>query len=127
MAWGSTRNAVKKSKPGEALTYLNNNGKELSEYLNDGRLEISNNLAERSIKPFVIDRKNFLFANTPKGAKASAVTFSLIQTAIANGLDPYKYLRYVFKEATKITATGADWINVLLPENAPENCLASSN
>ena len=109
------------------LTYLNNNGKELSEYLNDGRLEISNNLAERSIKPFVIDRKNFLFANTPKGAKARAVTFSLIQTAIANGLDPYKYLRYVFTEAPKIAATGADWINVLLPENAPAVCLASSN
>ena len=127
LAWGSTRNAAKKSKLGEALTYLNNNGKELSEYLNDGRLEISNNLAERSIKPFVIGRKNFLFANTPKGAKASAVTFSLIQTAIANGLDPYKYLRYVFTEAPKIAATGADWINVLLPENAPEVCLASSN
>lgn len=127
LAWGSTRNAAKKSKLGEALTYLNNNGKELSEYLNDGRLEISNNLAERNIKPFVIDRKNFLFANTPKGAKASAVTFSLIQTAIANGLDPYKYLRYVFTEAPKIAATGADWINVLLPENALEVCLASSN
>ena len=127
LAWGSTRNAAKKSKLGEALTYLNNNGKELSEYLNDGRLEISNNLAERSIKPFVIGRKNFLFANTPKGAKASAVTFSLIQTAIANGLDPYKYLRYVFTEAPKIAATGADWINVLLPENAPKVCLASSN
>ena len=59
LSWGSTRIASVKSKLGEALTYLNNNGKELSEYLSDGRLEISNNLAERSIKPFVIDRKNF--------------------------------------------------------------------
>ena len=67
LSWGSVRTAAKKSKLGEALTYLHNNGKQLSEYLNDGRLEISNNLAERSIKPFVIDRKNFLFANTPKG------------------------------------------------------------
>lgn len=57
LAWGSTRTAAKNSKLGIALTYLHNNGKELSEYLNDGRLEISNNLAERSIKPFVIDRK----------------------------------------------------------------------
>ena len=71
LAWASTRNASAKSKLGEALTYLHNNGKELSEYLNDSRLEISNNLAERSIKPFVIDRKNFLFANTPKGATSS--------------------------------------------------------
>lgn len=53
--WGSTRTASTKSELGEALTFLHNNGKELSEYLNDGRLEISNNLAERSIKPFVID------------------------------------------------------------------------
>ena len=61
------------------------NGK--MQYLKDGRLELSNNRAERSIKPFVIDRKNFLFANTPKGATGSAVMFSLIQTAIENGLD----------------------------------------
>ena len=99
LSWGSTRIASHKSKLGEALTYLNNNGKELSEYLNDGRLEISNNLAERSIKPFVIDRKNFLFANTPKGAAASTVMFSIIQTAIANNLDPYAYLTHIFTEA----------------------------
>ncbi len=55
--------------------------------LKDGRLELSNNRAERSIKPFVIDRKNFLFANTPGRAKGSAVIFSLIQSAIENKLD----------------------------------------
>ena len=60
----------------------------LSNYLKDGRLEISNNRAERSIKPFVIDRKNLLFANTPKGAVGSAVIFTLIQTAIEDGSDP---------------------------------------
>ena len=70
--------------------------------------EISNNLEERSVKPFVIDWKNFLFVNTPKRAKTSAVTFSLLQIAIAKGLDPYKYLRYVFTNAPKIAATGAD-------------------
>ena len=53
----------------------------------DGRLELSNNRAERCVKPFVIDRKNFLFANTPKGATGSAVMFSLIQTAIENELE----------------------------------------
>ena len=55
-------------------------------------MELSNSRVERSIKPFVIDWKNFLFANTPKGATGSAVMFSLIQTSIENGLDPYKYL-----------------------------------
>ena len=122
LAWGSTRAAAKKSKLGEALTFLHNNGKGLSEYLNDGRLEISNNLAERSIKPFVIDRKNFLFANTPKGASASTITFSVIQTAIENGLDPYRYLRYVFTEAPKLSATNDDWPNTLLPWYAPDSC-----
>ena len=140
LSWGSTRNASSKSKLGEALTYLHNNGKELSEYLNDGRLEISNNLAERSIKPFVIDRKNFLFANTPKGATASAVMFSIIQTAIANDLDPYRYLVYIFDKAPKMEARKEDWIKApkmearkedwitaVLPENAPDFCKAGSS
>jgi len=126
LAWGSTRAAAKKSKLGEALTFLHNNGKELSEYLNDGRLEISNNLAERSIKPFVIDRKNFLFANTPKGATSSTVTFSILQTAIENGLDPYRYLKHVFTEAPKLAAAGEDWVNALLPWNAPITCRAGA-
>lgn len=124
LAWGATRTAAKKSKLGEALTYLHNNGKELSEYLNDGRLEISNNLAERSIKPFVIDRKNFLFANTPRGATASAVMFSIIQTAIANNLDPYLYLKHIFTEAPQKAAHGEDWITAMLPEKVPDLCKA---
>ena len=71
------------------------------------------------IKPFVIDRKNFLFSNTPKGATASAVTFSIIQTAIANNLDPYAYLTYIFTEAPKMAANGEDWVEAMLPQNAP--------
>ena len=122
LAWAATRTASSKSKLGEALTYLHNNGKELSEYLNDGRLEISNNIAERSIKPFVIDRKNFLFSNTPKGATASAVMFSIIQTAIANNLNPYSYLSYLFTEAPKMAANGVDWVTAMLPHNAPASC-----
>ncbi len=124
LSWGSSRNASSKSKLGKALTYLHNNGKELSEYLNDGRLEISNNLAERSIKPFVIDRKNFLFANTPKGATASAVMFSIIQTAIANDLDPYRYLVYIFTEAPKLAARNENWVAAMIPQNVPESCKA---
>lgn len=80
-SWASIRNAAPKSALGKALTYLKEQWPYLTNYLKDGRLEISNNRAERSIKPFVIDRKNFLFANTPKGAAGSAVMFSLIRTA----------------------------------------------
>lgn len=97
--WAATVNVLPKSATGEARHYLLSQRKYLEHYLMDGRLEISNNRAERSIKPFVIDRKNFLFANTPRGARASAVMFSLIETAKENGLDPYKYLAYIFEKA----------------------------
>ena len=81
LAWANTRNAAPKSKLGIALNYVKNQWPTLIVYLEDGRIELSNNRAERSIKPFVISRKNFLFANTPGGAKSSAVIFSLIETA----------------------------------------------
>ena len=71
----------------------------LSNFLLDGRTELSNNRAERSIKPFVIGRKNWLFSNTPKGARMSAVLYSLIESAKENGLNPYEYLTKVFKSA----------------------------
>ena len=77
-AWQNSRTAAPASALGKALSYLKAQWPYLTNYLLDGRLELSNNRAERSIKPFVIDRKNFLFANTPKGATGSAVMFSLI-------------------------------------------------
>ena len=93
-------------------------------YLEDGRLEASNNRAERSIKPFVMSRKNFLFANTPSGAKASAIYFSLIETAKENGLDPYRYLTWVLKTAPKLKAQNLfeEQLSSLLPMNAPADC-----
>lgn len=64
----------------------------LMRYLEDGSLELSNNRAERSMKPFVMGRKNWLFSNTSAGAQSSAVIYSLIETAKENELDPYRYL-----------------------------------
>lgn len=61
-------------------------------YLLDGRCEISNNAAERRAKVYATSRKNFLFHNTENGAKASAIVFSIIETAKANGLNPFQYL-----------------------------------
>ena len=61
----------------------------------DGRLELSNNRAERSVRPFAIGRKNWLFSNTPLGAKISAAIYSLVETAKTNGLNPAKYLEYL--------------------------------
>ena len=60
-----------------------------------GRLELSNNRAERSVRPFAIGRKNWLFSNTPLGAKISAVIYSLVETAKTNGLNPASYLEYL--------------------------------
>jgi transposase len=71
---------------GQAINYCLNNWEQLNAFLLDGRLEIDNNRTERSIRPFVISRKNFLFCNTPGGAKASAVTFSLIESAKESNL-----------------------------------------
>ena len=118
-AWANTRTAAPKSALGKAFTYLKEQWPYLTNYLRDGRLEISNNLAERSIKPFVIDRKNFLFANTPRGAAGSGVMFSLIQTAIENRLDPYKYLTWLLKTLNNVDL--AD-IQTLMPWNAPAEC-----
>ena len=87
-----------------------------------GNWKMNKNRAERSIKPFVIDRKNFLFANTPGGAQGSAVIFSLIQTAIENGLDPWRYLTWLIDMAAK----GIVDANGLLPWVAPDSCRVSA-
>ena len=123
-AWANSRTAAPKSALGKAFTYLKEQWPYLTNYLNDGRLELSNNRAERSIKPFVIDRKNFLFANTPKGASGSAVMFSLIQTAIENGMDPHRYITWLLRTANTADLTKPEIVTQLLPWNAPQECRA---
>ena len=120
-AWANALNPAPKTGIGKAVHYALSQRKYLERYLMDGRLEISNNRAERSIKPFVIDRKNFLFANTPRGAKASAIMFSLIETAKENGLNPFAYLTYVFTEApNRDIQNNIDALQSLLPHFVPE-------
>ncbi len=102
-----------KTTAGKALNYLNNEWDKLIIYLEDGRLMIDNNGAENAIRPFVIGRKNWLFSQSVNGVKASANLYSLIETAKANGLEPYAYLRNVFTELPK--ATSVEVIKALLP------------
>jgi transposase len=83
----------------------------------DGRIEIDNNRAERSIKPFVIGRKNWLFCNTPKGAKASAVIYSIIETAKENGLNPHSYLNHLFEKLPNLDSRDDATLDQLLPWN----------
>ena len=118
-SWAEEKRKVTppKSALGKALHYLKEQRPYLVRYLEDGRLEISNNRAERSIKPFVMGRKNWLFANTPAGARASAVIYSLMETAKETGLDPYKYLLWALREAPKLFETDREWAKKLTPEH----------
>jgi transposase len=83
---------------GKAISYTLNQWDRLIKYLEDGRLKPDNNLVENAIRPFVVGRKNWLFAGRPEGASASSILYSLIETAKANGLEPYQYLRYLFEK-----------------------------
>ncbi|WP_053958276.1 IS66 family transposase [Sulfobacillus thermosulfidooxidans] len=87
-----------KSGLGQAVSYCLNQWDALTNFLRDGRLAIDNNRSERSIKPFVIGRKNWQFANTARGARASAIIYSIVETAKENGLNPRAYLQYVLEQ-----------------------------
>lgn len=86
-----------KSAIGKALSYLDNQWSRLIGYVDDGQYPIDNNPAENAIRPFTVGRKNWLFANSQSGAKASANLYSLVETAKANGLNPYDYLKRLFE------------------------------
>lgn len=104
-----------KSAFGQAIAYCLNQWDKLTAFLKDGRLELDNNRAERSIKPFVIGRKNWLFSNTPKGAKASATIYSIVETAKENGLDPFTYLKYLFEQLPNIDINDESVLDKFLP------------
>jgi len=91
----------------------------MDNWVENYRYPIDNNRAENAIRPFTVGRKNWLFANSQAGAKASANLYSLIESAKANGLNPYEYLKVVFKELPN--AQSVDAIEKLLPWNASLN------
>ena len=103
-----------------AVNYMNGLGEELYTFLSDGRVPMDNNLAERVVKPFVIDRKNFLFSKSENGAEASATMMTVIRTALRNGLIPERYLAWLFENANKLPTER------LMPwsEDVPESCKA---
>ena len=110
---------------GKAISYTLANWEKLIIYLEDGRLRPDNNLVENAIRPFVVGRKNWLFAGSPDGAKASATFFTLIETAKANGLEPYAYLKHIF-EKLPLAQTEQD-LKDLLPQNIDSESIAISN
>ncbi len=104
-----------KSALGTALAYMGNLWPQLTRYTERGDLPIDNNRCENAIRPFVVGRKAWLFSDTPAGAHASAVIYSLVQTAKANGLEPYTWLRRVLRDLP--AAKTAEEVEALLPWN----------
>ncbi|WP_445683447.1 IS66 family transposase [Sporosarcina sp. FSL K6-6792] len=113
-----------KSALGQAIKYCRNQWPRLTTFLQDGRLEIDNNRSERAIKPFVIGRKNWLFSQSMKGAKASAIAYSIVETAKENQLNPLIYLTFVFEQLPLIDLTDPKAIDQLLPwsKTLPVDC-----
>lgn len=104
-----------------------NQWKHLKAFLLDGHLEIDNNRSERSIKPFVIGRKNWMFSNTPRGARGSAIMYSVVETAKENNLSPYHYFRYLFETLPNINLNNKEEIDKVLPwsKDLPSSCRVS--
>jgi hypothetical protein len=98
---------------GKSVNYLASNWSRLVRYVEGGHLPIDNNRAENAIRPFVIGRKNWVFSDTPKGAIASAQIYSLIETAKANGQEPYAWLRHILEHLP--TAQSVEDDEALLP------------
>ncbi|MBU1161502.1 MAG: IS66 family transposase [Proteobacteria bacterium] len=112
--WLSSKQQITPPKGllGKAINYTLNHWEKLIVYIEDGRLSPDNNAAENAIRPFVVGRKNWLFAGHPNGAEAGATFYSLVETAKANGLEPYNYLRYIF-EKLPLTQTDQGYKNLL--------------
>ncbi len=99
-----SKDTVPKESPlSKAIYYSQNQWPKLIHYLDDGRLNIDNNCAERAVKPLVIGRKALLFANTKTGAKVSATLYGMVETAKINCLEPYKYLTGLFESCRQST------------------------
>ena len=124
-AWVNTTlntKIVVNNKLKKALVYAQNQEKELREFLNDGRIPLSNNIAERSIRPFAVHRKNWLFADTQAGAKANATYYSLIESAKINKLNIYKYMNYLLEHLPQYDNLSEEILMKYLPwsEDLPE-------
>ena len=101
----------KQSALGKAIQYSLNQWPKLTRYVEDSRLNIDNNRAERAVKPFVIGRKNWLFNHNHRGAEASAILYSIIETAKANGLTPFDYIEHCLEQLSHPNCV----LNSLLP------------
>ena len=98
LSWLDKQSPVRGSRMDKAVTYIQNRRSYLTTYLEDGRCSFSNNLSENAIRPFTVGRKNWLFCDTPNGAQASAVVYTMVEMAKANGVNVYHYLTYLLEK-----------------------------
>lgn len=96
LSWLERQNPVRNSRLDKAVTYIRNRKDHLASYLEDGRCSFSNNLSENCIRPFVVGRKGWLFCDTPAGAQASAMAYTMVEMAKANKVNVYHYLTFLF-------------------------------
>lgn len=101
--WLENLHPVKNSRLDKAVQYVVNRKPYLETYLEDGRCSLSNNLSENSIRPFAVGRKGWLFCDTPAGAEASAIVYSMVEMAKANHLNIYKYLNFLLSKRVSET------------------------
>ena len=98
LSWVDQQTPVRGSRMDKAITYIRNRRSDLTSYLEDGRCSFSNNLSENAIRPFTVGRKNWLFCDTPDGAQASAMVYTMVEMAKANGVNVYHYLTYLLEK-----------------------------
>ena len=98
LSWLDNQSPVRGSRMDKAVTYIQNRRSYLTTYLEDGRCSFSNNLSEIAIRPFTVGRKNWLFCDTPNGAQASAIVYTIVEMAKANGVNVYHYLTYLLEK-----------------------------
>ena len=98
LSWLDQQAPVRGSRMDKAVTYIQNRRSYLTTYLEDGRCSFSNNLSENAIRPFTVGRKNWLFCDTPNGAQASALVYSMVEIVKANGVNVYHYLTYLLEK-----------------------------
>jgi transposase len=127
--WVSLLNTLQNSNLGKAVTYALNQKESLNNFLLDGCIELSNNRAENAIRPYVTGRKNWLFADTTRGAKASAIVYSMIESAKANQLNPYMYLVHLLSELPSLKELTHESLTPYLPwsHELPSWCRKDSN
>ncbi|MGM0122778.1 hypothetical protein IGI37_000144 [Enterococcus sp. AZ194] len=113
--WLDTFVAVPKSKLENAVEYVRKIRSGFERIFEDGRLELSNNLAERHIKELVIGRKNYMHSCSLEGARTSGVILSIYRTAVANGLDPIRYIEFLFDRVPNMETQSDEGLDALLP------------